>query len=75
MIAIIVLLCFFLFAGWVLLLRHRKALQIAHIHLLQHELKAAGLLYQLREVTAKYRLLEAQLQEIQNEPSDGEARD
>ncbi|PSL45537.1 hypothetical protein CLV51_104242 [Chitinophaga niastensis] len=67
MIALIVLLSLLLCVGWMLLLRHRKALQAANIRLLQQDQRESSLLFQLSELNEKYHVMEDKLQKTQYE--------
>jgi hypothetical protein len=67
MIAVIVILVLLLSIGWILLIRHFRALRVAGINLLKQEQREASLLYQLGEVKEKYHKLEDKLRKVQYE--------
>ncbi|WP_143306357.1 hypothetical protein [Chitinophaga vietnamensis] len=55
------------YLGWQVLMRLRKQLQIAHVSLLQQEMKEMTLLQRLHDVNERYRKLEDKLREAQGE--------
>jgi hypothetical protein len=67
MLTVIIIFMLLFFFGWVLSIRHFRALQAANIKLVKQELQEAALLYQLGEVKEKNRKLEDKLRTVQYE--------
>jgi hypothetical protein len=64
---VIIIFMLLFFFGWVLSIRHFRALQAANIKLVKQEQQEAALLYQLGEVKEKNRKLEDKLRTVQYE--------
>ncbi|MEC5144090.1 hypothetical protein [Chitinophaga sp. 212800010-3] len=67
MIIVVVILAAMLCLGWILLIRHFRALQLARIHLVRREQREVFLQQELEDVKEKYRKLEDKFRKLQYE--------